>query len=247
VLKTYVKTNINFLQANGFDVVLALTFHRNSDYRQFADAMDLPKTRVIIRKNFGKDFGAFKDVSLALGSVLREKDVLLLANDSLIGPLYPSDFLRQMEESAGDVVGVTESFDKAYHLQSSFIIIKSKKALNSYYDFINRYRVYSTRAFIVLLGEVGMTQHFLRNGLSISVYYETEYLLRLSDRKIAFYRGLNCQHAFMDDLFIKHNFPYLKRDAYLNNPNRYAYNYKEIYEGMSDQARSSLREAISDV
>jgi hypothetical protein len=70
----------------------------------------------------------------ALAIVLRENPKLLgagilyLINDSAIGPLNEAKFasvLRKVRSSASDVVGLTESYEGGWHLQSYFIALKS--------------------------------------------------------------------------------------------------------------------------
>ncbi|GBQ30533.1 hypothetical protein HLH34_15695 [Gluconacetobacter azotocaptans] len=72
------------------------------------------------RPNDGLDFGAWQDL-LAAGCA-EGADRIVLANDSVFGPLRPlAPILRAMMDRPADVWGLVESHSVAWHLQSWFL------------------------------------------------------------------------------------------------------------------------------
>jgi GT2 family glycosyltransferase len=85
-----------------------------------------------IRENSGYDFAAWAHV-LRLKPELMNADVLYLINDSVFGPTSKSAFagmLRNIRSSSQDVIGLTESHQRGWHLQTYFLALK-KSALQS--------------------------------------------------------------------------------------------------------------------
>ena len=105
---------------------------------------------IIIRNNYGKDFGGFKD---ALEHVDQKKyDDIMLLNDSMIGPLFKSTFVSDFNKIHGDVVGITDSYDIKYHLQSSFLKFSGKENTNILTDFFKTYEPSNDRNIIIRYG-----------------------------------------------------------------------------------------------
>jgi tetratricopeptide (TPR) repeat protein len=95
---------------------------------------------VFVRQNEGYDFAAWADI-LRLHPELFDAEILYLLNDSVIGPTNDIAFrniLNRLRNSPADVVGLTENFDRAWHIQSYFLALKHR-ALSSaeLHKFIN--------------------------------------------------------------------------------------------------------------
>ncbi len=110
---------------------------------------------VIERENIGVDFGSWRTALLAYPQLMGSR-LLLLANDSVYGPIQPLEpILRKMEESACDFFAITESWEIKPHYQSYFLGFKSSclqsaalrsflqgiDLLNSRHKAIHRYEV----------------------------------------------------------------------------------------------------------
>ena len=86
--------------------------------------------RIINRENKGYDFYGWKT---GLEKYTRYKDHvgLLLANDSVIGPLFSiSNIVSTLENCDADVIGMTDSFQFHPHLQSYFLYCKKNVVLS---------------------------------------------------------------------------------------------------------------------
>ena len=83
---------------------------------------------VIARENLGYDFAAWAH-AIALHPEVYGAPILYLINDSVIGPADGGKFDRVIDRiraSSADVVGLTESHEYRWHLQSYFVALKAK-------------------------------------------------------------------------------------------------------------------------
>ena len=74
---------------------------------------------VLVRRNVGYDFGAWREGFEQLALPRPDTTMVLMANDSVYGPVRPLDaLLSRIDFGAADVWGCTESWQSRYHLQS---------------------------------------------------------------------------------------------------------------------------------
>ena len=77
---------------------------------------------VIIRRNIGYDFGAWRDALDVLSLPRPQTEEVIFANDSVFGPLAPlGDILARLDYGKADIWGLTDSWQVRYHLQSFFM------------------------------------------------------------------------------------------------------------------------------
>lgn len=170
-----------FFQSLGIDVVF-LTTKVSDDSR---DWLKSSVSALLIRKNIGRDFGAWKDgISfLKRKSFFEECSELYLINDSL---LIIGDYLEDVEfqdkfinDRKTDVIGLTESWQKAYHLQSYFLKfnrnVLCSKIFSSYWS---NFPLINSRLFSIENGEIGISQMLLKNGYSLKPLYPISELLK---------------------------------------------------------------------
>jgi hypothetical protein len=78
--------------------------------------------RILLCRNRGYDFGGYRDAILNLGIEPGKFTALMLANDSVYGPITPlSRLLDQLDSTAADVWGASDSWQHRYHLQTYFM------------------------------------------------------------------------------------------------------------------------------
>jgi GT2 family glycosyltransferase/glycosyltransferase involved in cell wall biosynthesis/tetratricopeptide (TPR) repeat protein len=137
-LKPHVRHYINSLKHQSISAVLIV----NTDASPEAAHVDfaVETDGVFVRQNEGYDFAAWAHI-LRLHPELFDAEILYLLNDSLIGPTNDTvfrDLLTRLRSSPADVIGLTENFDRAWHLQSYFLALK-RRALSSveFRKFIN--------------------------------------------------------------------------------------------------------------
>src|SRR6516162_1476680 len=97
--------------------------------RQSIDRISPLCGAILQRANVGMDFGAYKD---GIGTLPRldRLEALLLANDSVYGPFYDlGDVIGRMNLAEAEVWGITDSWERRFHLQSYFLLF-GRRALN---------------------------------------------------------------------------------------------------------------------
>lgn len=169
------RTYMQELIRHGYSVV----FVTNSGMLTEAAAAGLRAfcSAIIIRRNIGYDFGAWRDAIDVLN--LTDRQELLLLNDSMYGPLRPLDaMLDQLDYEQADIWGLTESWQQRYHLQSFFLGF-GETALRSpaFARFWANVRPVPSKSFIVRAYEVGLTQAMLRAGLKCRAIWPYEELV----------------------------------------------------------------------
>ncbi len=191
---------------------------------------------VLHRGNRGWDFGSWRAAWPSLAPVRGALDELILANDSVFGPLWPLDepFAR-MAATGADVWSVTDSYEIAYHLQSYFVVLRRRAlASDALQVVLGGASSIRTKDEAVLRGEVALTQLLLRAGLRAAVlcpYGEVSsaWLAELPARArgptvravaASVRRGqpMNPTHFFWTTLLRTFRCPFLKRDLVLQNP-----------------------------
>lgn len=122
--------------------------------------------RIVPRRNFGRDMGAYAD---AMRYLHEEADAfpalewLVLANDSMYWPRATRDHLRRMLEEGAPWSCLTESFVGRYHAQSYFVCLSAAVALSSTCrKFWRDYRPHDRRRHAIRKGEIGLTRSLVR-------------------------------------------------------------------------------------
>lgn len=121
---------------------------------------------IIVRANVGYDFGAWREGFERLSLPRGDTEMVLMANDSVYGPLWPIDgLLREMDFTKADVWGCTESWQSRYHLQSYLMgFSPAVVASPAWRNFWSGVRPTWSKNWLVRLYEVGLTQTLLKAG-----------------------------------------------------------------------------------
>ncbi|KAA1053994.1 Alpha-L-Rha alpha-1,2-L-rhamnosyltransferase/alpha-L-Rha alpha-1,3-L- rhamnosyltransferase [Azospirillum argentinense] len=199
---------------------------------------------ILRRANVGYDFGAYKEGIAAIPD-LATLDTLLLANDSVYGPLHHiAGVLERMEPETADVWGASDCWEFSFHLQSYFLVFH-KPALQSpaFAEFWSKLRYVQSKTWIIMKYEVGLTRAMRQAGLRcraafpyrdaaaalIEAVVERDILSEGIDpvrknfiqqvfRIINAGRPLNSTHFFWDYMIAQMDFPFLKRELLQKNP-----------------------------
>lgn len=121
--KPHVRAHVESLARAGFAVVLVV--NTGLDRRSLSIGPTLLDCLAgcIVRENVGFDFAAWAH-AYSLGQGFPRCSRLLLANDSVIGPLDEHSFealIERLRDSDADMVGLTENRTPHRHLQSYFL------------------------------------------------------------------------------------------------------------------------------
>ena len=134
-VKPHVKHYVSALRACEIGVVLIVA--ADQDFRDFEYSSHVQA--LYVRENIGFDFAAWAHVIIENPELL-DCDCLYLTNDSLFGPLNQDKFdslAETMDNDQAEFIGLTESFEYNWHIQSYFLALK-KDVLRSkvFQDFI---------------------------------------------------------------------------------------------------------------
>lgn len=124
---------------------------------------------IIQRRNIGFDLAAFRD---ALNYMRDDYDSILLLNDSILWP--KENFERTLAafenlNSETSVIGVTDSYQRGYHLQSYCLFAQNSVpigALRSSFATIKNFR---TKRSAVYYGELKLSKEIVLHGAQLSV------------------------------------------------------------------------------
>ena len=108
------------IKAAGFTIVVLSTakLGAQEQYTLYSMGIDL-----VLRENTGMDFGGWIEACQRFFPI--EAQLLLLANDSVYGPLGKlTDFLDQLLSHDADFYGAVESLEIQPHLQSWFVLLR---------------------------------------------------------------------------------------------------------------------------
>lgn len=249
----YIYLYLKELVINGYDIVFVTTSEA-IDTESIFFLKKLTHT-IIQRQNIGYDFGSYKTGIDFLQTNKLNASTLLLTNDSVYGPIQHLDSIFRAASSY-DIFGITDSYDKHYHLQSYFLLY-NEIALHShaFKDFWGSVEYISGSAHeikskIIHEYEIGGSQHFIKNGLKLGAMHPFTSLLRekieqyvknLDEIKNVpqstpptFKVSTNPTHDYWDNL-LNNGCPFIKRELLLRNPsNADISNWPSLIRKMSE-------------
>ena len=163
---------LNELVLAGFDIV----FISASGAISQVDIKKLSGSciRIINRENKGYDFYGWKTGLQEYPQYLAHKAVLL-ANDSVLGPLFSiKDIISSLEGYDADIIGMTDSLHFHPHLQSYFLYCKKPVIVSEEFSrFFNEVKVLEFKAAVIRRYEVGFSRR-LGDRFKILALYDLE-------------------------------------------------------------------------
>jgi lipopolysaccharide biosynthesis protein len=241
VVQDYVLFYLAALRTAGFEIVL---ISNGQDLAPAAMAQVLPMcAHVLARDNIGYDFAAYRDGLAFLGDLSRF-DTVVLANDSVYGPLFDLRDILARCDPLIEVWGITDSWSGRYHLQSYFLLLQGEALRNPCLArFFAAVLPIQSKLWVVRHYETGFSQAMLRGGLrcgALFAYRDAAADLlaaaragQLSDpllspelhkfldwicQKVQRGRPLNPMHHLWDHLISHMHCPFVKRELLARNP-----------------------------
>ena len=172
---------IEAFQAAGFAVLLGQAWA--SDKFIERDSIPCPQSKAdgtIIRENQAYDFGTWFACLSAVREHLPHLDELLFVNDSVFGPLFDINALIQnLSVQTADVVGICDSYEHTYHLQSFFLLFRKAVLSSGVIDrFADTYPYSNHKDDVVRDGELALTPALLRAGFKCAALFSYEELAK---------------------------------------------------------------------
>jgi lipopolysaccharide biosynthesis protein len=185
----------------------------------------------IHRHNWGMDFGSWQLTLLdafANGDGLEAVDELTLANDSVLGPLWPlSELYDAMASKHADIWGVTDSWEVRYHLQSYFLVFRGHILRSEFFrQFWQMPIERPDRQSIIDRYELTLTERAREAGFRTAAFCGFESLLEAAresrspapSAEARALAGPNPTHAYFDLLMEQRRSPFVKMDLLRFNP-----------------------------
>ncbi|QEY32418.1 hypothetical protein EVJ50_09510 [Synechococcus sp. RSCCF101] len=192
-LQRAIRRLIAHLRDQGWQVLI-LTTALNDTARRWCSERSV---HWLIRRNEGRDFGAFQDGWLTLqqrGLAEACSRILLLNDSSLpVADLAGSSLPRLLEGDDDAIVGLTDSFQNGYHLQS-YALNCPETVIRSawWHGFWWSFPGWSGTAGIIRDGEIGLSRQALQAGHPLRALHpvsrlrtvggQEEFLRRLQER-----------------------------------------------------------------
>lgn len=203
---------------------------------------------VVRRENFGRDFGAWHDLMPAVRLYWPQPDELLLANDSVLGPIYPFPPLIEAMRAGGDgLFGLTESLQGGPHLQSYLLLTRGRAAVTDVMTFLQTLYVSHSKWLLVQMGEIRLARWMAARGHRVAALFGYDRLVQAAiadpgerrrlmgsgaklagldrlpaDQAAALLHAwpLNPTHHLWHVLATRFGDPFLKTELVLRNPGR---------------------------
>ncbi|MCB8879150.1 lipopolysaccharide biosynthesis protein [Acidisoma cellulosilytica] len=160
---------------------LSIVFVTNSGFILDEDKAFLRDycSAILIRRNIGYDFGAWRDALDTLGLPRAETRAIYLVNDSVYGPFTDlAPLLAPIDFAKADIWGVTESWQHRYHLQSFFLACGGKAIRSrAWRQFWGSVRPIPCKDWVIRHCEIGFTRALAQGGITTAALFPNETLL----------------------------------------------------------------------
>lgn len=176
---------------------------------------------IYTRETLSLDFGSWHlawSIVQQRGWSLDQFDRLVIANDSVYGPLFPIEEMWSTFTGA-DMYGATDSTLQHRHLQSFFVVWDLNARTRDFLrDFWDNFEYTVDKLLLIRRYEVGISVRARAAGLTLKPYISVDavrptYALTLPKQLAKNYarrRGINNPIYFWDGLIEHHRFPFVK-------------------------------------
>ena len=174
-IKPHVAPYLEALAKAGIKPLLIVVTDREVDIPQ---ALADVAAGVMVRANAGYDFAAWAH-AIHLHPEVFGAGTLYLVNDSLIGPVDDARFdalLRRVRTSDADMVGLTESQEYRWHVQTFFVSLKPR-LLSSWWlhAFFDQMRILSDKDAVIRTYEVRFSGAVEQSGHRVEILFPSEH------------------------------------------------------------------------
>ena len=190
---------------------------------------------IIVKKNIGYDFGAWKTGLNHLGTALDTYESLILCNDSVYGPLFDlSDIVNSMKSY--DFWSMTDNYEIEYHLQSYFMVYTKTAFKHPVFQaFWGNFKIYEDKQTLIEHNEIGFSQAMMNTGLSYHSYYSVKNK-----------NYVNVLQYHWDTLITEHQFPFIKKELLKRNPLQLPIdNWTDIVQSVSNYDAALIQNQLN--
>ncbi|WP_168200071.1 glycosyltransferase [Acetobacter vaccinii] len=174
-MKPHVLPYMTLLRNAGLSVLLVVIVDRPL---QLTDEEYAAADGIIVRDNGGYDFGAWQQAFQSCPEVFGAK-LLVVTNDSIVPTADITIFnamIERVRQCPADIVGLTESHEYGWHIQSYFVAFKPK-ALSSwaFQNFIRDIRRIDDKDEVIRTYEVPFGRNMRTAGLTVQALYVSSF------------------------------------------------------------------------
>jgi hypothetical protein len=161
---------LEVIREAGFEIMLVSMSPIESEEDQ--EAVRPLVHSIVVRKSFGRDFGAWHDIIQSHPHLMSVAEEILLINDSLLGPFGPlAPLIDSMRQSGEGLFGLTDSPDQEPHLQSYFLLFRGQAAINTLLNFMSELRLSFHKRTMIQRGELGLARYFASKNIPMRALY----------------------------------------------------------------------------
>lgn len=168
ILKPHINHYIDALKRCGISVILIVA----SDEKLKTIDRELMEnvSGLFLRENKGYDFAAWAHI-LSLFSEIMDSEILYMINDSVFGPtnfkLF-EDILNKIRTSEADFIGLTDSYEGCWHIQSYFMAFKEKCLRSKFFkNFFRDIVVFKNKTSVIAEYEMQIASYMKLNGIKV--------------------------------------------------------------------------------
>ena len=183
---------------------------------------------ILLSDGKGRDWGNYA-LGLRTAFELSSPKSLIFLNDSVYGPLSSvQHFIEKADSLEADFVGMTDSPQHRYHLQSYFLYFKPSICTHS--TFLNYWKFFSpqpNKNLIIQKNEIDFSQYFINLGFRPASLYPYSKLINvahsgsyISSHLLKQDEHVNPTHYFWDILLNLFDFPFVKVELLRENPSK---------------------------
>ncbi|MBA1419392.1 MAG: glycosyltransferase [Epsilonproteobacteria bacterium] len=190
---------------------------------------------IIVKKNIGYDFGAWKTGLDYIGDDINHYESLILCNDSVYGPLFDlEDIFKKMKTY--DLWSMTDNYEIEYHLQSYFMVYnKSAYSHDIFKMFWENFKIYEDKQTLIEHNEIGFSQNMINSGLTYNSYYSVQNK-----------NYVNVLQYHWDTLIQEYQFPFIKKELLKRNPLQLPIdNWTDIVQSVSDYDTALIQNQLN--
>jgi lipopolysaccharide biosynthesis protein len=134
---------------------------------------------MVQRQNFGLDFGAWRDLMPEVRRRWSGPNELLLANDSVLGPIHPmAPTIEALRTGGHGLFGLTESLQGGPHLQSYLLLARGSSAVDDLMHFVQTLHISHSKWILVQRSEVRLSPWMRRRGHRVAALFGYDRLVK---------------------------------------------------------------------
>lgn len=177
LISEMVRRQLAIIQELGFSIVF-ISMSKDIPETDWSAVRRL-SALMVRRANFGLDFGAWRDLMPEVRRRWPAVTELLLANDSVLGPIHSMESALAAMRSEGDgLFGLTESLQGGPHLQSYFLLARGKPVVSDMMRFVECLYITHSKWLLIRMAEVRLSRWMRRRGHRVAALFGYDRVIR---------------------------------------------------------------------